>query len=91
MPDNDWGYSSIAQTIASFQQAITLVQSKETQRPMVHLQQSLAHLASLQQALGLRMRIQWTTEQMVRQQQRIARQQIRSKLQNAMFDNMHQR
>ena len=91
MQEKDRPYSSIARTIASLQRAITLAQSEAAQLPVIHLQRSFAHLVSLQQFLQLQLRLQWTPEQVQRQQERLARQQTRLQWQQAMLDKLHKK
>ena len=89
MQGKDRSYSSIARTVANLQRAVTLAQSEAAQLPVAHLQRSLAHLVSLQQFLQLQLRVQWTPEQVQRQQERLARQQARLQWQQAMLDKLH--
>jgi hypothetical protein len=71
---------------ANLQRAEALVQSESTRDTAVHLQQSLSHLAAIEELLQLRVR--WSSEQERRQQQRLARQRTRLQWQQALLERL---
>lgn len=71
---------------ANLQRASALVQSKSTYSIVMQMQQSLIHLASIEQFLQLR--VQWDPEQARRQQQRLMRQRARLQWQQAMLEQL---
>ena len=75
-----------SQLIADLRRAEALAKSQSTRDTAMQLQQSLSQLAAIQQLLQLR--VQWNTEQARRQQQRMARQQVRLQWQQAMLDRL---
>jgi len=88
MRNKDRSYSFIARIATRLQGGVTLAQSEAAQLPVAHMQRSLDHLVSLQQFLQLRLRVQWTPEQVQRQQERLARQQARLQWQQVMLDKL---
>ena len=86
MQDKNFMSLSIARTVGNLQRALALVQSGSTQLAAVQLQQSLSQLIAVQQLLQLR--VQWTPEQMKRQQSRLERQQARLQWQQAMLKQL---
>ena len=84
--DKNFMSLSIARTVGNLQRALALVQSGSTQLTAVQLQQSLSQLIAVQQLLQLR--VQWTPEQMKRQQSRLERQQARFQWQQTMLKQL---
>jgi hypothetical protein len=76
----------MARTVMNLQHAVALVQSESTHLAVMQLQQSLTQLVSIQRFLQLR--VQWTPEQVQRQQERLARQQARLRWQQAMLEHL---
>ena len=75
-----------SQLIADLRRAEALAKSQSTRDTAMQLQQSLSQLTAIHQLLQLR--VQWNTEQARRQQQRMARQQVRLQWQQAMLDRL---
>jgi hypothetical protein len=84
--DRNFMSLAIARTVGNLQRALALVQSGSTQLTAMQLQQSLNQLISMQQFLQLR--VQWTPEQMKRQQLRLERQQARLQWQQTLLKQL---
>jgi uncharacterized membrane protein len=84
--DRNFMSLSMARTVGNLQRALALVQLGSTQLAAAQLQQSLSQLISVQQLIQLR--VQWTPEQMKRQQSRLERQQARLQWQHTMLKQL---
>ena len=78
----------MARTIIHLQRALALVQSRSAQRTVLQLEQSFVQLLEVQQELKLR--VQWTPEQVNRQQERLDRQEARLQWQRAMLQQLRE-
>jgi len=87
MQDRDSTSLSIARRIIELERNLAaLLESESTRRIVMQLHQSLSNLLSIQ--LHLQLRVQWTPEQLARQQERIERQRARLQWQQAMVKQL---
>jgi hypothetical protein len=81
-----WRNRSFTSIAANLRLAAALAQSKSTYTIVMNMEQSLMHLASIEQYLQLH--IQWDTEQAQRQHRRLMRQHSRLQWQQAMLKQL---
>ena len=79
---------SIARAISEARHTFSRLQSEAAQFAALQLNTSLAQIIEIQQYLSLR--VEWTPEQMKRQQERVARHQARLRWQQAALAHLRE-